>query len=143
MKKIIMSATVSIVLGSTVMVNAGETKPAETPADSPIRVEMRLLDAAFKNLIDSLLFNNPKTIEEPFHEVHKAKANTEKAIEKGEIKLPKNGDKMNEFVELDEQFHKKLVMVIEASRKGDMKKVREVAHKLLNSCVQCHNRFRN
>lgn len=141
MKKLIMSAVVSLVLGAA-FVNAEEVKTAPT-GDNPVKVEMRLLDKAFKNLIDSLILNNPKAIEEPFHEVHMAKANTEKALEKGEIKLPKNGDKMKEFVEMDEEFHKKLVVVIMASRKGDMKAVQDATHKLLDGCVQCHSKFRN
>lgn len=143
MKKFILSAFVSVALGSAAMVNAAEVKPVETPANSPVKTEMKLLDAAFKNLINSLILNDPKAIEGPFHEVHMAKANTEKAIEKGELKLPKNGDKMKEFVRMDEEFHGKLVAVIMASRKGDMKGVKDATHQILDGCVQCHNKFRN
>lgn len=131
-----------MVLGSAIVVNAEEAKTAPA-ADSPVKVEMRLLDKAFKNLIDSLILNKPEAIEEPFHEVHKAKVNTEKALEKGEIKLPKNSNKMKEFIHMDEQFHGKLEALIEASRKKDMKAIQDVTHKLLNGCVQCHNKFRN
>ncbi|MDO8445535.1 MAG: hypothetical protein Q7T53_05435 [Deltaproteobacteria bacterium] len=127
----------------TAIVHAEEAKTAPAAGVSPVKIEMRLLNDAFKNLIDSLILNTPETIEEPFHEIHKAKANTEAALEKGEIKLPKNGDKMKQFIELDEQFHKKLEILIEASRKKDMKTVQETTHKLLNGCVQCHSKFRN
>lgn len=143
MKKYILSAVVSVASGSAAIVNAEEAKTAPAAGISPVKIEMRLLNDAFKNLIDSLILNTPETIEEPFHEVHKAKANTEAALEKGEIKLPKNGDKMKQFVEMDEQFHKKLEILIEASRKKDMKTVQETTHKLLNGCVQCHSKFRN
>lgn len=137
MKKSVLWAAVSVVLISAAAVHAEEAK-----ADSPVKAEMRLLDKAFKDLIDSLVLNTPEAIEEPFHEVHMAKANTEKALEKGEIKLPKNNDKMKQFIDMDEQFHKKLEHLLEAARKKDMKAVQEVAHKLLNGCVQCHNKFR-
>jgi len=142
MKKLIMSVVVSATLSSAAIVHAEEAKTAASGV-SPVKIEMRLLNDAFKNLIDSLILNTPEGIEEPFHEVHKAKANTEAALEKGEIKLPKNGDKMKQFVEMDEQFHKKLEILIEASRKKDMKTVQETTHKLLNGCVQCHSKFRN
>ncbi|MEK6725559.1 MAG: hypothetical protein AABY54_03285 [Deltaproteobacteria bacterium] len=142
MKKWIVSAAVSMALSAVVAVHAEEAKNAPA-ADNPVKVEMRLLNDAFKNLLDSLILNNPGAIEEPFHEVHRAKANTEKALEKGEIKLPKNSNKMKEFIHMDEQFHGKLEALIEASRKGDMKAVQDVTHKLLNGCVQCHNKFRN
>ena len=142
MKKVIISAVVSMALCSAAMVNAeeGATVPA---SDNPVKAEMRLLDMAFKNLIDSLILNNPQAIEEPFHEVHMAKATTEAALKRGEVKLPKNSNRMKEFVHMDEQFHGKLEALIEASRKGDMKAVQDVTHKLLNGCVQCHNMFRN
>lgn len=104
---------------------------------------MRLLDKAFKNLIDSFILNNPDAIEEPFHEVHKAKANTEKALEKGELRLPKNSDKIKQFIQMDERFHKKLERLLDASRKKDMKTVQDVTHKLLNGCVECHRKFRD
>lgn len=138
MKKSILWAVVSVVLISAAAVHAEEAK-----ADSPVKAEMKLLDKAFRNLIDSLVLNTPEAIEEPFHEVHMAKANIEKALEKGEIKLPKNNDKIKQFVEMDEQFHKKLEHLLEASRKKDMKAVQEVTHKLLSGCVKCHNKFRN
>lgn len=143
MKKYILSAVVSVALSSASIVHAEEAKTAPAAGVTPVKAEMRLLNDAFKNLMDALILNTPETIEEPFHEVHKAKANTEKALEKGEIKLPKNGDKMKQFVEMDEQFHKKLEMLIEASRKKDMKAVQETTHKLLDGCVQCHSKFRN
>lgn len=141
MKKLIISAALSVVLSSAV-VNAEEAKTAPA-ADNPVKAEMRLLDKAFKNLIDSLILNNPQAIEESFHEVHMAKATTEAALKRGEIKLPKNSNKMKEFVHMDEQFHGKLEALIEASRKKDMKTVNDVTHKLLNGCVQCHDKFRN
>lgn len=141
MKKLIISATVSVVLSSAVVSNA---EKAETAAvDNPVKAEMRLLDKAYKNLLDSLILNKPEAIEEPFHEVHKAKANTEKALEKGDIKLPKNNDKIKQFIHMDEEFHGKLEALIEASRKKDMKAIQDFTHKLLNGCVQCHNKFRN
>lgn len=114
-----------------------------TAPDNPVKAEMRLLNEAFLNLIDSLILNNPKAIEEPFQAVHKARADTEKALEKGEIKLPKNNDKIKEFVEMDEQFHKKMEVLLHASGKGNMKRVQETTHQLLNGCIKCHTKFRN
>ncbi|MCC6543744.1 MAG: cytochrome c [Nitrospirae bacterium] len=141
MKRLIFIAITSATIFCIAAIYSGEAMTAAT--ESPVKVEMRLLDSAFKNLITSLILNNPKGIEAPFHEVHKAKMNTEKAMEKGEIKLPKNGDRLKEFIEMDEKFHKELEGLLAASGKGDMKKVQAAAHRLLDACVQCHNRFRN
>lgn len=140
MKIHILIVAVLLALTSPTMAAAEE---AATTADNPVKAEMRLLNKAFLSLIDSLILNNPKAIEEPFHEVHKARIDTEKALEKGNIKLPKNNDKSKQFVELDERFHKKMETLIQASRKGDMKKAQEITHQLLNGCIQCHAKFRN
>ena len=111
--------------------------------ENPLKTEMQVLDNAFKNLITSIVLNNLSAIEEPFHEVHKAKHKTEEALERKEIVLPKNNDKMAEFTKIDNKFHHELEDLIEASRKGDLKKVQKVTHELLDTCIQCHTKFRN
>ena len=113
------------------------------PAEDAVKHEMRLLDAAYKNLLDSILLDTPEAIEAPFHEVHRAKMATEKALHAGKVKLPKNGDKLDEFVEMDEAFHGKLKKLLGAARKKDRKGIQDSAHEILDSCVQCHTRFRN
>lgn len=144
MKRLIISIFFSMAMFSGMAVYAQEARLLAPPdGANPLKIEMRALNDAFLNLIDSLILNSPDLIEEPFHKVHEARANTEKALEKGEIKLPKNNDKMKQFVEMDEQFHGKLEALIEASRKGDMKAVQDLTHKLMNGCVQCHSKFRN
>lgn len=113
------------------------------PPEMAVKHEMRLLDAAFKNLLDAILLDSPDTIEAPFHEVHKAKMETEKALKSGKVKLPKNSDKLDEFVRMDEAFHGKLVKLLGAAGKRDRKGIKDSAHEILDGCVQCHNRFRN
>lgn len=141
MKRLIVSVIAFAVLSSLAAYAEEQQKSPE--AESPVKTEMRLLNAAFINLIDSLVLNNPQAIEEPFHEVHKAKANTEEALKKGELRLPKNGDKIKQFVRMDEQFHRKTEAMLAAARKGNMRMVQNMTHKLLNGCVQCHRMFRN
>ena len=138
MKIYILIAAVFAALSSSA--TAQDTK---TTADNPIKAEMRLLNDAFHNLINSLILNNPKAVEEPFHAVHRAKANTEKALERGDVRLPKNNDKIKQFIKMDKEFHENMEILIEASRKGDMNKVQKTAHELLNGCIGCHNKFRN
>ena len=123
--------------------SSATAQDTKTTADNPIKAEMRLLNNAFNNLINSLILNNPKAVEEPFHKVHKAKSNTEKALERGDVRLPKNNDKLKQFIEMDKEFHENIEILIEASRKGDMNKVQKTTHELLNGCIGCHNKFRN
>ena len=152
MKKIITASTIAL---SLILVasgwaqedqHAGHDKHSSADsasAENAVIHEMRLLDKAFKNLIDSLLLDTPEAIEAPFHDVHRAKMATEKALKAGKVKLPKNGDKLDEFVEMDEAFHGKLKKLLGAARKKDRKGIQDSAHEILDSCVQCHSRFRN
>ena len=123
--------------------SSATAQDTKATTDNPIKAEMRLLNNAFNNLINSLILNNPKAIEEPFHKVRKAKSNTEKALERGDVRLPKNNDKIKQFIKMDKEFHENMEILIEASRKGDMNKVQKTAHELLNGCIGCHNKFRN
>ncbi|MBI5560432.1 MAG: hypothetical protein HY883_04095 [Deltaproteobacteria bacterium] len=115
---------------------------AASAEENPLKEEMRLLDGAYKTLIDAIALNNPGIIEGPFQEVLDAKPRTEDALKSGNIKLPKNNDKMLMFESLDEEFHRNVKVLMESSKKGDMKMVEMMAHKLLNGCIHCHGNFR-
>ena len=152
MKRIITASTIalSLTLAASAWAqedeHAGHDKHPATnsvPAENALIHEMRLLDKAFKNLIDSLLLDTPEAIEAPFHDVHRAKMATEKALHAGKVKLPKNGDKLDEFVEMDEAFHGKLKKLLGAAGKKDRKGIEASTHEILDSCVQCHSKFRN
>ena len=140
-KYFILSTVILAAFGSSSTLFAENANPAGL--ENPLKAEMQVLDNAFKNLITSIVLNNLSAIEEPFHEVHKAKHKTEEALERKEIVLPKNNDKMAEFTKIDNKFHHELEDLIEASRKGDLKKVQKVTHELLDTCIQCHTKFRN
>lgn len=123
----------------------GAAVSAEAPpkgAANPLKDEMWHLNAAFKGLIDSLVLRKPGDIAGPFEEVLKAKAATEAALEKGEIWLPRNNDRKDEFRKMDEEFHGQIEDLIKKSKKGDMKGVQALTHRLLDGCVRCHNTFR-
>ena len=147
MKRIITASTIALCLTLSASgwaaeehYHAGHGEAA--PAENAVKHEMRLLDKAYKNLIDAILLDTPETIEAPFHEVHRAKMATEKALHAGKVVLPKNGDQLGEFVELDEAFHGKLKRLLGAARKKDRKGIKESAHEILDGCVRCHTKFR-
>ena len=134
-----------IVLVLALLLSAILTMEPSSPAmaaDNPLKKEMRLLDEAFKNLLDALILNQPESIEEPFHEVHNAKEKTEAALHSGKIKLPKNQEKLDAFVEMDEAFHGKLKELIGASRKRDMENIKTLTHDILDQCIKCHEAYK-
>lgn len=128
-----------------VLVFATVASAAEAPQavkTNPLKEEMWLLNAAYKILVDSLILRNPQAIAGPFEKVLKAKPRTEAALEKGEIRLPKNNDKAGEFKKMDEEFHAMVEDLIGLSKKGDMSGVQKLTHRLLDGCVRCHDSFR-
>lgn len=151
MKKIMTASTIALTLSLTVSGWTAEDHHTHdthggkdvVPVEMAVKHEMRLLDAAFKNLIDAILLDRPETIEAPFHEVHNAKMETGKALRAGKVKLPKNGDKLDEFVQMDEAFHDKLKKLLVAAGKKNRKAIKDSAHEIIDGCVQCHNKFRN
>ena len=110
---------------------------------SSLKIEMRLLNEAYKNLIECLILKIPEGIEDPFREVKKAKISTEEALDKGQIYLPMESDKIMQFEEMYKQFYQKLDVLIEASKKKEMETLRDLTPQLLNGCIQCHDRFRS
>ncbi|MDH4227608.1 MAG: hypothetical protein OEV59_07685 [Deltaproteobacteria bacterium] len=114
----------------------------EAADNAALKKEMQLLDAAYKNLVNAVVLNDAASIEEPFHEVHAAKAATEKALENGEIKLPKNTSKIKLFKELDESFHLEIESLLDAAKAKNEIKIRDSAKRLLDGCVKCHSIFR-
>lgn len=143
MGRFIIFLFILICLAFTFQYGGAEVAAEPSETESPVKAEMRLLNTAYMNLITSLIFNNPGSIAEPFHEVHKATEVTEKAIKSGKVKLPKNNDKMKRFIEMDEQFHKDTEELLTAARRGNMQWVEGVTNKLLTGCIQCHKMFRN
>lgn len=108
-----------------------------------LREEMVALEEAFETIIDAVIFSNMGVIKYAVVRFHKAREKVEEAIISGpRIVLPRNHDKFKEFVELDIKFHKDLTSLEKAAEKGQKKVVKDQTHKLLDSCVVCHERFR-
>lgn len=140
MKKTLAVAVILAALFTPFTAYPAEKKTAD---GNPLKEEMRLLQAAYFNLIESLVLNKLDKIEEPFHAIHRAKDRTHDALEKGEIKLPKNHDKTKHFETLDKKFHKNLEALMVLAKSGDKKSVEILTHRLLNACMECHGKFRN
>ncbi len=138
MKKLV---CVILVLTFSTVASAIEAPP-QAGKTNPLKEEMWLLNTAYKILVDALVLKNPSAIAGPFEKVLKAKPRTEAALEKGEIRLPKNNDKLGEFKKMDEEYHAMIENLIGLSKKGDMLGVHKLTHRLLDGCVRCHDRFR-
>lgn len=120
----------------------GQTKEPKRGM-SLLMEEMVALDETFEAIIDAVIFDNMELIKPTIRPLHKAREKVEKAINAGEkIILPKNQDKFEEFIKLDDKFHKDFEALEKAAEKGQKKVVKDQTHKLLDDCVVCHEGFR-
>lgn len=104
--------------------------------------EMLALDPAFKKIIDAVVMENLKIIKPALADLHEAREEVERAVKAGQkIALPKNQDKLKEFIELDDRFHEEFEVLEKAAEAGNKKVVQQQTHKLLDACVVCHERF--
>lgn len=129
------------ILSSFIMVISvlSQTKPARV---NLVKEEMLALDPAFKKIIDAVVLGNLKIIKPALHDVHEAREEVERAVKAGQkITLPKNQDKLQEFIELDDHFHEEFEVLEKAAESGNKKVVQQQTHKLLDACVVCHERF--
>ena len=108
-----------------------------------VKEEMLVLDPAFKKIIDAVVLGDMRFVKPALAEVHEARENVEKAVKAGQkITLQKNQDKLKQFIELDDQFHEDIEVLVKATGAGNKKVVRDQTHKLLDACVVCHEGFK-
>jgi len=108
-----------------------------------IMEEMTALDQAFKTIIDGVVLGDMERIKPAMMGVYEARERIERALKAGQkVILPKNQGQIREFIRLDDQFHSDLEDLTRAAETGQRKVVKNYAHRLLDSCVVCHEKFR-
>lgn len=108
-----------------------------------IMSEMVTLDKAFKTAIDAVLLSQLERIAPAFEDVHKVREQVEHAVkEREKIVLPKNQSLFKVFVRMDNRFHHEVEILVDASKKKNIKAVQRQVNRLLNMCVRCHGLFR-
>ena len=119
-----------------------QTKPEEG-MNLLFRREMWCVEEAFEAVIDGIIFDTMELIKPTIVPLHKAREKVKTAINAGEkIILPKNQDKFEEFVKLDNGFCRRFEVLEKVAEAGKKKVVKDQIHKLFDACVVCHERFR-
>jgi hypothetical protein len=112
------------------------------PGVTAVENEMRLLLEAMRNTVTAISMGTLETIPGRLESVHHAGELTEKAVESGEYKLPKNGDKLAEFKELDEVFHSELEKLVAAAQSKNAQATATQLGVRLSKCDGCHTLYR-
>ena len=107
-----------------------------------VQNEMQKLDEAMKVILTLIANDELQGIPPQLKKVHPARQLTMKAVEQGKYKPPKNADNMDEFKKLDDEFHKDLQDLLEASKNDDLQAATDAYSELVQGCTNCHTKFR-
>lgn len=121
--------------------NAGGTSGGAAPPNV-VQQEMRELTLAMQVTLAAIANNTLDDIPPAIHRVHAARDLTEAALAKGQVKLPRNADKLPAFVRQDEAFHGELVKLVRAARAHDLPAATRQFGVVLNGCTACHAQYR-
>ena len=131
------------VLGTSFTGTLSWSQPKAGGEVNLIMEEMTALDQAFKTIIDGVVLGDMERIKPAMMGVYEALERIERALKAGQkVILPKNQGQIREFIRLDDQFHSDLEDLTRAAETGQRKVVKNYAHRLLDSCVVCHEKFR-
>lgn len=112
------------------------------PPKNPVQAEMRALEEAARISVSAIANNRLSEIPPALHRVHSAMEATEKALEKGDYKPPKNPDKVADLKSTDEAFHGELVKLMRAANANDLPGATKQFGVVLEGCTSCHQKFR-
>jgi cytochrome c556 len=104
--------------------------------------EMIKLDGALRKIVSAVALGDAKRVRAVLKTVHGEMEKTQEGIRQGSIKLPKNRERISEFVEMDEKFHAGLEELDEAAAKNDRQAMLAAAKTMMEGCVNCHAAFR-
>ncbi len=109
---------------------------------NPLIEEMNALDGVFRDIVSGVALNDGPRVQAAVEKMHGTMEKTHEGVRTGTVILRKNGERLNEFIEQDKQFHRTLEDLAVAARKNDSPAMVSLTKKLLDGCVQCHREFR-
>jgi 4-hydroxy-L-threonine phosphate dehydrogenase PdxA len=109
---------------------------------NPLIEEMVILDSVFCKVVSAVALGDGARAHKALESMHGAMEKTHEGVHAGTVTLPRNNDRMKEFVNLDLKFHEKLEALAEAGERNDQEKMLALTKELLGRCVECHRMFR-
>lgn len=108
----------------------------------PLVEEMRMLDAAFREIVSGVAVGDGPRVLSAIETLHGSMEKTQHALHTGEVKLPRNPQKIKEFENFDKEFHGELEALAKAAERDDGKMMASFTKRLLDGCLRCHGEFR-
>ncbi len=109
---------------------------------NPLIEEMQQLDSSFKEIVSAVAVNDGGRVHKAIEAMHGRMERTQEAVHSGEVKVPKNPDRVKEFVALDKEFHSNLEKLAHSAEAESRPKMLLYTKKLMDGCVKCHSIFK-
>lgn len=110
--------------------------------DNPLIEEMEKLDEVFRAVVSGVALGDGERVHAALESMHGAMEKTHEGVNAGKVTIPKNPQRVKEFVKMDKDFHVKLETLAHAAHKNDQKNMLILTKQLLDGCVSCHQMFR-
>jgi hypothetical protein len=115
---------------------------AHSTGTNPLIEEMVTLDGVFRDVVSAVVLGQGAQVHKALESMHGTMEKTHEGVHAGTVTLPKNSERMTEFVKMDKQFHEKLEALAHAGQHNDQEEMLSLTKQLLDRCVQCHQLFR-
>lgn len=109
---------------------------------NPLVEEMQQLDSSFKEIVSAVIAGNGARVHKAIEAMHGRMERTQEAVHSGEVKIPKNPERVREFIALDKEFHSNLEKLAHSAEAENRPKMLIYTKKLIDGCVRCHNTFK-
>lgn len=110
--------------------------------DNPLTEEMEKLDEVFRAVVSGVALGDGDRVHAALESMHGDMEKTHEGVNAGKVIIPKNPQRVKEFVKMDKDFHVKLETLAHAAHKNDQKNMLVLTKQLLDGCVSCHQMFR-
>ena len=122
--------------------NHDHASPSKGGGNSPLLEEMQILDNVFREVVSAVALGEGRRVEQALQSMHGTMEKTHEGVHHGTVKLAKNADKLETFVQMDREFHGGIEKLEAAAKKNDQLAMVTLSKGLLDNCVKCHRMFR-
>jgi len=109
---------------------------------NPLIEEMITLDRVFRDVVSAVSLRDNEGVHKALESMHGTMEKTHEGVHSGSVVIPKNANRVKEFVQMDRAFHEKLEALADAAHHNDQKNMLLLTKQLLDGCVNCHTMFR-
>jgi cytochrome c556 len=110
--------------------------------ENPLMEEMIILDGVFREVVSAVSLGDGARVHTALESMHGTMEKTHEGVHSGSVKIPRNSDRLNEFVQMDKEFHVNLEALAQAAHANNQQEMLVLTKKLLDGCIHCHRTFR-